>query len=111
MFLDHDVIQSVMSNTAGLVVVHADDDMIASGSVVYAVTIGLPVYGVETPHLKALQQELGEDSIKLAPDVRGSMDLISASNTDALARLDPRVVQQHFGDDHIRALFRRALFT
>ena len=48
---------AIVSNSHGIILVHAQADMIVSGSFFFAVTLGVPVFAVETPFFTWLKQE------------------------------------------------------
>lgn len=110
-FLDNAIIQYVVDRAAGLIVVNADKDMIASGSVVYAISMGLPVYAVETPYLIALQEMLGSEMIHIAPDLPSLMTLIAAADPNGRSKADMARIMKYFGDDVVHNTLSKVLLN
>jgi len=109
-YQDNTVIQHVLRRSRGLIVVHADRDMIASGSVVYALSLGVPVFGVETPYLRDLAERLGPDLIQVAADIPSLMAKVAAATPEARSDVHLERIQQVFGDHVVRAALCKALF-
>ncbi len=109
-FLDNAVIQHVLRKARGLIVVHADRDMIASGSVVYALSLGIPVFGVETPYLCALAEQLGPELIQVAGDIPSLMAVVAAAAPEPRSSIHMERIQQVFGDHVVREALCQALF-
>ena len=56
-FIEENEAQRLVANSKGMILAHADPDMIVSGSFFYSVTLGTPVHAVEKPFLRWLNKE------------------------------------------------------
>ncbi|MDB5893959.1 MAG: hypothetical protein JWQ88_1490 [Rhodoferax sp.] len=95
--------QATILKSRAVVISHAGDNTIVSGSFFYAVSLPVPVIAVETPFLKWAAPRVGGELMALAPDLPGLAQAAHRFRTlPDLAHLQPRI-QQEFGDDAIAA--------
>jgi hypothetical protein len=93
-----------------MLICHSDDDMIVSGSIVFAISIGVPVFAVETPFITWFRQAVNDRMIVAATDFADLIDkmrMYQARITDQ----DIAVSQAHFSETsvtaHVAATFNR----
>lgn len=69
-FLSEEEARELVGTARGLILSHADDDMIVSGSFFYALSLGTPVIGVKTPFFSWVQQELALQGLTVIDDLQ-----------------------------------------
>lgn len=97
-YIDDAVAQYLIRRSQGIVLAHAGENTVVSGSFFYAMSMPVPVLAVETPFLRWVQPQVGSDLLVLAPDLDRLLRLASdyqppASSTGMQVRL-----LQAFGD-------------
>lgn len=109
-FISDELAEILMLGSCGVVICHADDDMIVSGSIVFAISLGIPVLAIETPFVRWFQQTINARMIVAAddfPDLINNMRLHQSGITPS----DVRISQQHFSDQavssHVASTFDR----
>ncbi len=103
--------QAVLSRSTGLVLAHAEPDMIVSGSLFYALSLGVRVFAVENPALAWLRSQLEPGRLTLAPDVAALCARIATDHPPAPAAPAPEArLDEAFGDARIRGVLREVLF-
>ena len=103
--------QAVVRRSRGLILCHAERDMIVSGSLFYALSLGAPVFALETPAVAWIRTRIGDESICVAADVAGLCALVAhdAAPRAGTAARRP-VVESEFGDARIRAALTEVFF-
>ncbi|PJR53733.1 hypothetical protein CWM57_21850 [Klebsiella sp. G-Nf4] len=89
-YLDDTAAKELINSTGGLIISHADDDMIVSGSFFYGLTIGIKMYAVSTPFLKWAEEQFGTDVIETFPDV-----------VSLCKRINKRPIREHISNGTI----------
>lgn len=96
-YLDDSAAKELINSTGGLIISHADDDMIVSGSFFYGLTIGVKMYAVSTPFLKWAEEQFGTEIIETFPDV-----------VSLCKRINKRPIREHISNEtisHINSFF------
>jgi glycosyltransferase involved in cell wall biosynthesis len=102
--------QALVRRARGLVLSHADADMIVSGSLFYALSLGVPVFAVRTPTLEWLRRRLDAPVLHLAADAAALCRLIATDPPGRRPVADMRsALEREFGDARIRAALAEAL--
>ncbi|HCN3270896.1 TPA: hypothetical protein LZD73_006215, partial [Klebsiella michiganensis] len=89
-YLDDTTAKELIRSTGGLIISHADDDMIVSGSFFYGLTIGIKMFAVSTPFLKWAEAQFGADIIETFPDVES-----------LCKRINKRPIREHISNGTI----------
>ncbi|HBR6601074.1 TPA: hypothetical protein L9145_005518, partial [Klebsiella pneumoniae] len=89
-YLDDKEAKELINSTGGLIISHADEDMIVSGSFFYGLTIGVKMYAVSTPFLKWAEEQFGNDIIETFPDV-----------VSLCKRIERRPIREHISNGTI----------
>lgn len=63
-YISDEMANKLISDSAGLLITHNDDDMIVSGSFFYAMSIECKTFVLNTPFFKWASEEIGDDYIK-----------------------------------------------
>jgi hypothetical protein len=87
--------QELVSASEGVIICHAEDDVIASGTFFYSLSLGVKVYALETDFTKWAHTELGDSLVQVHSSVADLTKHLPAAPR-AKGETDPRV-QQLFG--------------
>lgn len=68
-FLSEDEARHLVGTARGLILSHADSDMIVSGSFFYALSLGTPIVAVKTPFFNWVEQELDLQGLTIVDEV------------------------------------------
>lgn len=90
--------QAIVSQSVALLISHADDDVIVSGSFFYAMTLRVPVVAVATPFLRWIAPRVGPGLLRLVDDVDGLSRTIGDAPTTAVDASAAAIVEREFGD-------------
>lgn len=101
-------VQTLLKKCKAIVISHADKDMIVSGTFFYAMTLGKPVFAVETDFFKWVQQRMPAGSLYLAHDVSELAKLIEATPVKDI-NVSGSEVQQELGDEAVLNVLHRIL--
>ncbi|MDT3670968.1 MAG: hypothetical protein ROZ37_11635 [Aromatoleum sp.] len=102
--------QAVIRRSRGLVLAHAERDMIVSGSLFYGLSIGARVFALESPALSWIRQRIGGEPIHVARDLPTLCAAIAADHAPAPPIAERQsLIDAEFGDRRIEAVFRRVL--
>ena len=103
--------QAVIRRSRGLVLAHAERDMIVSGSLFYGLSLGVRIFALDSPALAWIRERIGGDAVHAAHDIPSLCALIAADEAPATPAARRRsAVEDAFGDRRIEAVFRRVLF-
>lgn len=109
-FISDELARDLILRSSGMLICHADDDMIVSGSIVFAISLGVPVLAVETPFVTWFRNTVNDRMIVAAtdfPDLVKKMQQHQSQITDA----DITSSQLHFSDQavisHVATTFNR----
>lgn len=103
--------QAVIGRSRGMVLAHAEPDMIVSGSLFYALSIGARVFAVDSPALAWIGRRIGGDSLHTAADIPALCALVARDRGAAgVPAQRPPQVEAEFGDQRIKAALREVLF-
>lgn len=108
-FLSEEAAQRVVVQSRAIVLAHAGDNTVVSGSFFYALSILVPVLAVETPFLRWVAPRVGDALLVLATDLAGLAEAAQRFERSAdLSLLQPRL-QLEFGDQAIAEALAPAL--
>ena len=107
-FLSEDEARELVGTARGLILSHADDDMIVSGSFFYALSLGTPVIGVKTPFFSWVQNELALQGLTVIDDLQ-AIETALTQQPQLPAEVIVRSARQYFSlatvVDYWRKLF------
>lgn len=105
-FLSDEQAKELISSTAGMIISHADDDMIVSGSFFYGLTLGIKMFAVATPFLTWVEGILGEEVIQTFPDVKTLCEYIATKPLRKKISAEKiSEINDLFSDEKIRETF------
>jgi glycosyltransferase involved in cell wall biosynthesis len=107
--LSEEEAQALVLGAQGVVVGHAEPNMIVSGTFFYAVSMHRHVFALRTPFLDWIAPRLGERVLTVAPDMDALCERIGAWSGAPLDARDERQLQQEFGDEAIRGALAVAI--
>jgi hypothetical protein len=109
-FISDELARDLIVGSSGMLICHSEDDMIVSGSIVYAISLGVPVFAVETPFITWFRNTVNERMIVAASDFD---DLIAKMRAQQSRITDADIAcsQLHFSDQavisHVATTFNR----
>lgn len=104
--------QTAIRHSRGLILAHADEDMIVSGSLFYGLSIGACVFTVDSPALAWIRTRVDDGAIRTARDIPALCALVASDHAPhASAGARSPAVEREFGDERIKAVLREVLFA
>lgn len=101
-FLSEARAQQLVAQADGVVISHAEADVVVSGTFFYTLSVGRPVYAVSTPFLRWTQPRIDPALLHLADDLDGLCELIRNAPSPAIPATAEASVQREFGDAAVR---------
>ena|SRR6218665_1661500 len=102
-YLSNAQAQAVIARASALVITHADKSAIVSGSFFFGISIGTPVYALETSFIRHVASMLGSEVVVAASDIESLCKYVGSS---APVKHCPAAVnacvEKAFGDDAVR---------
>lgn len=95
--------QSIVMQSEGVVISHADGDVVVSGTFFYAISLHRRVFAVSTPFLTWMKPRLENKIISLSPNVIDLCNLIATSDNFDEKDVDWKGVDIDLNDDSVRA--------
>lgn len=108
-YIDDASAQYLIRRSKGIVIAHAGENTVVSGSFFYAMSMPVPVLAVETPFLQWVRPQVGEDLLLLAPDLQRLLERASSFEPSATPADLQQRLHQAFGDETIAAALRPLL--
>lgn len=108
-YIDEASAQRLIRRSQGIVLAHAGENTVVSGSFFYAMSLPVPVLAVETPFLRWIAPKVGDDLLALAPDLASLMESIRHFKPHAPASNATARLEAAFGDQAIAAALRPVL--
>lgn len=107
-YISDNLARDIIVKSLGVVICHSDEDMIVSGSIIFAVSVGVPVIAIETPFTAWFQKNINEKmivSVNEFSELAQSMSSFKSQidNADILS------CQSHFSDQSVRAKVKKSL--
>jgi hypothetical protein len=102
-YLSESAAQALVTGAAAVVIAHASDSTIVSGTFFYALSLQRHVFAVRTAFLDWIAPRLGPEILTLAQDVQHLCSLIENSCASPLSEESCRKVQREFGDAAVRS--------
>jgi beta-1,4-mannosyltransferase len=111
-FLPNELARKVVARSCAMILGHAGDDMVVSGSFFFALSVGKPVFAVETPFIRWAQSALDERSVVSAADLSALCEKIRGFRPpfSATAPVPSPRARAAFGDECVRQHLERVLF-
>jgi glycosyltransferase involved in cell wall biosynthesis len=100
-YLSETEAQKLVGGAKAVIISHSDKDMVVSGTFFYAMTLGKPVFAVETKFLKWIKPRILPELLFLAQNVNALCSLINDAFLNADAVSSAESVQSEFGDKTI----------
>jgi hypothetical protein len=108
-YIDDALAQYLIRRSKGVVLAHAGENTVVSGSFFYAMSMPVPVLAVETPFLQWVRPQVGEDLLVLAPDLAHLLRLASEFQPQVSPAGMQALLQQSFGDPVIAQALKPVL--
>lgn len=109
-FISDELARDLITASSGMVICHADDDMIVSGSIIYSISLGVPVFAIETPFIRWFHDTVNSNMVIAAGDFH---DLVTymREHQFSISESDVNISQSHFSDQsvhtHVAVTFHR----
>ncbi|GAA0533950.1 hypothetical protein [Pigmentiphaga daeguensis] len=97
-FLDSPTAARIATDSRGLLVLNADTDMVVSGSYIYALSLGIPLYAVNTPFIEWLSNGEHLAGIRAFENITALFCSLDPNKFSSL-RPDPQTIESLFGDE------------
>lgn len=95
-------VEKLINSSNGMIINHADKDMIVSGSFFYGITLGARILSVETPFLSWVEEELGEHVVKNFSNINEMVKYLSSDvNASCYEDGTEEKINALFGDEQI----------
>lgn len=108
-YLSEQEAQSLVRNARGLLVTHAEENVLVSGSFFYALSAQCRVYAVQTPFLTWVAPRLGADVVTLSEDIPGLMRTLSNDAPRSICAESLANIEREFGDAAVLAALSNIL--
>jgi len=108
-YIEDEAAQYLISNSQGMVISHADDDMVVSGSFFYSMSVNKKVFAVKTDFLSWVNPIVGDNLLQVEDTLQSLCSVIkecSISETEVSSR---EIIVNNFGDDAVRARIEKVL--
>lgn len=109
-FISDELARDLIVRSSGMLICHSEDDMIVSGSIVFAISLGVPVFAVETPFITWFRDTVNDRMIVAAADFADLIEKMRAHQSQITAS-DIACSQSHFSDQavisHVATTFNR----
>jgi glycosyltransferase involved in cell wall biosynthesis len=109
-FISDELARDLIVRSSGMLICHSEDDMIVSGSIVFAISLGVPVFAVETPFITWFRNTVNDRMIVAASDFADLIEKMRAHQAQ-ITESDIACSQSHFSDQavisHVATTFSR----
>lgn len=100
--------RELVRNSSGLLVTHASDSVIVSGSFFFALSVNCHVYALATPFLTWIAPRLGADVLTVSEDVQSLCRQVSGP-ARSISSAGAANIEREFGDAAVVAALSKAL--
>lgn len=101
--------QQLVAGAQGVVLAHAEANVVVSGTFFYAMSLGCPVYAVETPFLNWVAPRIDPALLTLGRDISDLCQHIARAERTSVSVSVQQALEHEFGDASIRAALAAAL--
>ena len=109
-FIEEDEAQKLVGCSMGLIIAHADEDMIVSGSFFFGLSVATPLFAIRTPFLEWFQSSKPSPYLHLFDSLESLTQSLNSSESKSIkddGALEP--ILDHFSNDHIRQVWSALL--
>lgn len=99
-YVDSLTAQKLIARSKGVLIAHADDDMIVTGTYFFAVTLGVPVFAVATPFLEWAKNDGEIGGLAIFASVTDLANNLSDDDVWSRASIRARAIA-NFGDSEV----------
>lgn len=109
-FIKEDEAQKIVGLSRGLIIAHADEDMIVSGSFFFGISVGAPLFAVRTPFLDWYKQNDTSNYLRLFETI-DSLVTAATSNHQPPNLTKDRMeqIRVQFSNENIKAAWSKLL--
>lgn len=107
-YISDELAKDMVAQSLGVVICHSDEDMIVSGSIIFAVSVGVPIIAIETPFVTWFRKNVNANMIKSASDF-SELGKIMHSFKSEINKSDIHSSQDHFSDRSVQSKVKSSL--
>ncbi|MDQ8021984.1 MAG: glycosyltransferase [Moraxellaceae bacterium] len=108
-YLSEQDAQAIVSRSAGVLISHADADVVVSGTFFYSMSLLVPVLAVATPFLEWVAPRVGSELLTVARDVPELCAKLAQHQRQPVPPEVARRVDEEFGDRAVSNALRAAI--
>lgn len=101
--------QFIIERSKGVIIGHADEDVVVSGTFFYALSMPKKIFAIETPFLRWVGDRLPAGMLQLSANLDGLVAAMTTSEPVAPSKSVAETIQREFGDDAVAAALGRVL--
>ncbi|WP_293776188.1 hypothetical protein [uncultured Oxalicibacterium sp.] len=99
-FIPDALARDLIMRSDGMLICHAEDDMIVSGSIVYAISLGIPVFAMETAFVHWFRENVNDRMVLATRDFHDMIAQMRQHRFE-LDDADVKTAQAHFSDSAV----------
>jgi len=99
-FIPDELARDLIVRSSGMLICHSEEDMIVSGSIVFAISLGVPVFAVQTPFITWFRDTVNDRMIVAAADFADLIEKMRAHQSQ-ITEFDIASSQSHFSDQAV----------
>jgi glycosyltransferase involved in cell wall biosynthesis len=108
-YLTESEAQALVTNAKAVVISHSDKEMVVSGTFFYAMSLGKPVFAVQTDFLNWIKPRISPKLLFLADDIDSLCGLIEKTSVETNSSETYQSIQDEFGDEAVIAALSKIL--
>lgn len=101
-YISDELAKDMVVQSSGVVICHSDEDMIVSGSIIFAISVGVPVIAIETPFTSWFRETVNAKMITSVSDFSTLCESMRSFHTE-IDNDDILNSQNHFSDQAVRS--------
>ena len=105
-FIEEDEAQRIVGGAQGLIIAHADEDMIVSGSFFFGLSVGTPLFAIRTPFLDWFSQSNSSSYLNLFESTQELVACITLESNSS-TYMEPmgkplEQIRKHFSNENVK---------
>lgn len=101
-YISDELAKDMVAQSSGVVICHSDEDMIVSGSIIFAISVGVPVIAIETPFISWFRKNVNAKMITSVSDFSTLSESMRSFQTE-IDNDDILNSKNHFSDQAVRS--------
>lgn len=109
-FIEEDEAQKLVGGSMGLIIAHADEDMIVSGSFFFGLSVSTPLLAIRTPFLEWFQSRQPSPYLQIFDSIESMTGSINDSERSTFDDNEALLaILEHFSNEHIKQVWSALL--